>query len=214
MSELLFECYSAPSVVYAVDSLAAFHTSGQQDGLVVSSSTAATHIIPVLDGRGILANTKRLNYGGQTAIDYLLKLVQLKFPNFPVRVTASQAEVRSLRVPLPRARSPSFAQDMYHDHGYLSLDYPAEIAALADPDRIVAMDRIVQFPFSSAVAEEKTAEQLEQQLERRREAGRRLQEQQAQARLEKVCAVSLSSQRRSTALSSTKKSKTLAPGSS
>lgn len=59
MSELLFEGYRVPSVSYAVDSLASFYQSGQQDGLIVSSSTMATHIIPVLSGKGILGSAKR-----------------------------------------------------------------------------------------------------------------------------------------------------------
>lgn len=59
MSELLFEGYRAPSVSYSIDSLSSFYQSGQQDGLVISSSTVSTHVIPVLNGKGILGNAKR-----------------------------------------------------------------------------------------------------------------------------------------------------------
>lgn len=59
MSELLFEGYRVPSVSYAVDSLASFYQSDQKDGLIISSSTMSTHIIPVLDGKGVLGSAKR-----------------------------------------------------------------------------------------------------------------------------------------------------------
>lgn len=60
MSELLFEGYSVPSLTYGVDSLFAFHASpNPTDGLVVSSSAMSTTVIPVLNGRGVLANAKK-----------------------------------------------------------------------------------------------------------------------------------------------------------
>lgn len=59
MSELLFEGYRVPSVNYMVDSLASFYQSGQKDGLVVSSSTVSTHVIPVLNGKAALGSAKR-----------------------------------------------------------------------------------------------------------------------------------------------------------
>lgn len=59
MSELLFEGYQVPAVSYAVDSLSSFYYSGAKDGLVISSSTVSTHVIPVLNGKGILSNAKR-----------------------------------------------------------------------------------------------------------------------------------------------------------
>lgn len=78
MSELLFECYSAPSVAYGVDALFSYlynsalspakngmciivhcvwscnanaAVGGAKNGLVISSSYQATHILPVVDGR-------------------------------------------------------------------------------------------------------------------------------------------------------------------
>lgn len=59
MSELLFEGYQVPAVSYAIDSLSSFYYSGAKDGLVISSSTVSTHVIPVLNGKGILSNAKR-----------------------------------------------------------------------------------------------------------------------------------------------------------
>lgn len=62
MSELLFEGYNVPSVNYGVDSLFSFHQNSPTstgDGLIISSSTASTHVIPVLDGKGIMSSAKR-----------------------------------------------------------------------------------------------------------------------------------------------------------
>jgi hypothetical protein len=59
MSELIFEGYNAPSVTYSIDSLSSFYNTGYSDGIIVSSGTANTHVIPVINGRGILSNAKR-----------------------------------------------------------------------------------------------------------------------------------------------------------
>lgn len=62
MSELLFEGYGVPSVAYGVDSLFSFYANSPQpgaDGLVISSSTASTHVIPVLNGKGIFTSAKK-----------------------------------------------------------------------------------------------------------------------------------------------------------
>ncbi len=55
VSELLFECYRAPTVSYAVDSLLSFYYNAHMSeskptsGLIVHSSQSSTHIIPVID---------------------------------------------------------------------------------------------------------------------------------------------------------------------
>lgn len=69
MSELIFESYGAPSLAYGLDSLFSFHANSPSppnssypftsDGLVISSSTASTHVIPVLGGRGVLSRSKK-----------------------------------------------------------------------------------------------------------------------------------------------------------
>lgn len=38
----------------------------------------------------------RISYGGTQASEYMLKLMQLKYPTFPTKVTASQAQVCQL----------------------------------------------------------------------------------------------------------------------
>jgi actin-related protein 5 len=63
MTELLFECYSVPSVSYGIDSLFSFyanHDKKNEDGIVISAGHNATHIIPVIGGNGAMDRAKRL----------------------------------------------------------------------------------------------------------------------------------------------------------
>ena len=74
-SELLFECYRASSVSYAVDALLSFYYNAAKregdhfnqpttNGLIISSSYQSTHVMPIFDGSLSLENTKRLSLGG------------------------------------------------------------------------------------------------------------------------------------------------------
>jgi hypothetical protein len=65
MTELLFECYSVPSVSYGIDSLFSFYANQDkknEDGIVISAGHTATHIIPVIGGKGALDRTKRSDH--------------------------------------------------------------------------------------------------------------------------------------------------------
>ncbi|EDN11056.1 conserved hypothetical protein [Histoplasma mississippiense (nom. inval.)] len=110
MNEILFECYSAPAVAYGIDSLFSYRYNRGTDGLVISSSHASTHVIPVLNSKALLSNSSRLE------------------------------------------------------------------------DR----NRVIQYPFTEHVVVEKTEEELARIAERKKESGRRLQEQAAKIRLEKL----------------------------
>ncbi|RKP24224.1 hypothetical protein SYNPS1DRAFT_23682 [Syncephalis pseudoplumigaleata] len=58
MSELAFECYGAPSVSYGVDALFSYYQNGhsmERGGIVCSMGHAATHILPIVDGRGLFS---------------------------------------------------------------------------------------------------------------------------------------------------------------
>ncbi|KAJ7671952.1 hypothetical protein B0H17DRAFT_1244632 [Mycena rosella] len=169
-SELLFEQYSVPSVAYCVDSVMSFYQNNgpAASGLVLSFNTASTSVIPILAGKGILSHAKRIPWGASQSADHLLKLIQLKYTSFPTRVTPVQS------------------QWMLHTFCEFAPDYPALLRSLASPAALRAADRIVQFPFTLQVAEEKTPEELERIAERRREQGRKLQEMAAKMRTEKL----------------------------
>lgn len=167
MNEILFECYSAPSVAVGIDSLFSYRYNGGTDGLIVSSSHNSTHVVPVLGSRPILSNAARLNWGGSQGTDYLLKLLRLKYPNF-TRPTAEQ---------MP---------DLVHNHCYVSKNYDQELEGFLDWTGLEERDHVIQYPYTEHVVEEKTAEELARIAERKKESGRRLQEQAAKMRLEKL----------------------------
>ncbi|KAG8880507.1 Nuclear actin-protein involved in chromatin remodeling [Tulasnella sp. 331] len=172
-SEMLFELYSVPRVTYAIDALMSFAQNHaviplvDRDGLVLSFNTSSTSVIPILNGRGILPKTKRLPFGGHQASQYLVKLLQLKHPNFPAQN----------HLTLPQSGS-----WMYQTFSEFSLDYADTLRTLKDPADMTKANRVVQFPFSAALEKVKTEEELAAQTERRKESGRRLQEEAARKR--------------------------------
>ena len=120
-SELMFELYSVPSLAYAVDAVLSFYHNNlpspsssphTASGLAISFNTSSTSVIPILKGKGIMSQAKRCGFylltlpgvladhrsrsipwGSQQASEYLLKLVQLKYPTFSTRVTAAHTNV-------------------------------------------------------------------------------------------------------------------------
>ena len=169
MSEMIFECYGAPSVVYGIDSLFAYRQNQGKTGLVVSSSHSATHLIPVYDSKAMLSQAIRLNWGGWHAAEYLLKLLRLKYyTGFPGKLNSSQAE------------------NMVRDFCYVSRDYDQEISKIMEWTGLEDRERIVQYPYTEEVVVQKTEEELARIAERKKESGRRLQEQAAKMRLERL----------------------------
>ncbi|KAH0838738.1 hypothetical protein J3R83DRAFT_7092 [Lanmaoa asiatica] len=176
-SELMFEQYSVPSLTYCIDSVMSFYQNNRpsmqnapfaQDGLVISFNTASTSVIPILSGRGILSQAKRIPWGTQQSTEYLLKLIQLKYHSFPTRVASTQAAW------------------MLHNFCEFATDYPSMLRSLKIPANLRASERIVQFPFALPVVEEKTEEEVARIAEKRKEQGKKLQEMAAKNRMEKL----------------------------
>lgn len=168
MTEIVFECYGAPSLTYGIDSLFSYHYNGGNTGLVVSSSHSSTHLIPVYSRKPMLAQAIRLNWGGYHAADYLAKLMRLKYDHFPGKLNISQAE------------------SMVREHCYLSRDYDNELRTYLDWTGLEDRERIIQYPYTEEVIVRKTEEELAKIAERKKESGRRLQEQAAKMRLERL----------------------------
>ncbi|KIW90727.1 uncharacterized protein Z519_08510 [Cladophialophora bantiana CBS 173.52] len=169
MNEMLFECYNAPSVTYGIDSLFSYRQNKGQSGLIVSSSHTSTHIIPVLNRKPQMQMCTRLNWGGSQAQEYLLKLLRLKYPTFPGKFTTEQMET------------------YIKQYCNLSTDFAAELSTYLDWTGLEEnRDIIIQYPFTEQVVVEKSAEELARVAERKKESGRRLQEQAAKMRLEKL----------------------------
>ncbi|KAF4634140.1 hypothetical protein G7Y89_g3957 [Cudoniella acicularis] len=168
MTEIIFECYSAPSLAYGVDSLFSYDYNKGKTGLVVSSSHSSTHVIPVLNGKAILTQATRLNWGGSQSAEYLLKLIRLKYPTYPGKINSSQTEY------------------MVRDHCYLSKNYDEELSRYLDWTGLEDRDHVIQYPYTEEVVVQKSEEELARIAEKRKESGRRLQEQAAKMRLEKL----------------------------
>lgn len=109
-------------------------------------------------------------YGGTQSSDYMLKLMQLKYPTFPTKMSSAQA------------------QDLVNHHAFVAPDYQANLKALENRDAFADIDRIIQFPFTAPVIEEKTEEELARQAAKREENSKRLREAAVKSRLEKLIA--------------------------
>ncbi|GAO16768.1 hypothetical protein UVI_02057850 [Ustilaginoidea virens] len=168
MTEIIFECYGAPSLAYGIDSLFSYRHNKGNTGLVISSSFTSTHVIPVYNAKAMLGQAIRLNWGGYHGAEYLLKLIRLKYPAFSGKLNISQAE------------------NMITDHCYLSKDYDEEVAGYLDWTGLEDRDVVIQYPYTEEVVVQKSKEELARIAERKKESGRRLQEQAAKMRLEKL----------------------------
>ncbi|KAF1812918.1 actin-like ATPase domain-containing protein [Eremomyces bilateralis CBS 781.70] len=168
MTEILFEAYGAPSVAYGIDSLFSYKYNNGRTGLVVSSSYTSTNIIPVVNSKAMLTQASRLNWGRYHTNECLLKLMKLKYPPFPGKITDPQSD------------------DLVREHSRVSTNFDDEITAFLDWTGLEDRDRIVQHPYTEQVVVQKTEEELARAAEKRKESGRRLQEQAAKMRLEKL----------------------------
>lgn len=115
-----------------------------------------------------MSSVTRLNWGGYQGAEYLLKLIKLKYPSFPGKITETQAE------------------HMVREHCFVAKDYDTEIKTYLDWTGLEDRNHIIQYPFTEHIVIEKSEEELARIAERKREGGRRLQEQAAKMRLEKL----------------------------
>ncbi|ODV94205.1 hypothetical protein PACTADRAFT_44513 [Pachysolen tannophilus NRRL Y-2460] len=168
MYQLLFEAYQVPKVVSGIDSLFSFYANSGRDGLVIGTGHEATHIIPVLDGKGILNECKRIDWGGNSAVNYLQRSLNLKYPYFPSKFTNSQIDY------------------LIKDHCYISTDFDQEMRSYLDMDVLEQKDVCVEAPFTEVIKPQKTEEELRLETEKRKESGRLLQEMARKKRLEKL----------------------------
>ncbi|CAG97943.1 actin-related protein ARP5 [Kluyveromyces lactis] len=168
--QLLFECYGIPQVTFGIDGLFSFYANNSPDstGLIINSGHEDTNIIPVIKGKGILSEAKRIDWGGNQSIDYLKSLLSLKYPYFPSKLTDYHF------------------QSMYQNHCYFAKNYEEEVSDMFKLDVLENKDIVLEAPFTEVIQPQKTEEELRIQAEKRRETGKRLQEQAKQRRLEKL----------------------------
>ncbi len=80
----------------------------------------------------------------------------------------------------------SQAEHMVRDFCYVSQDYSKELAGYLEWTGPEDRERIIQYPYTEEVIVQKTEEELARIAERKKESGRRLQEQAAKMRLERL----------------------------
>lgn len=174
MQELLFEGYAPPRVAFGADVLGAanYVVSVREprselggDALLVFIGAETMHVLPVVNRRPLIEDSRRINWGGKLAAAFLHELLVMKYPNFPVPVNAGEVE------------------QMLRKHCFVALDYRAAVRECMDVARLAELERRIQAPMPKHVPQD--TERLERQAERRRESGRRLQEQAAVARAER-----------------------------
>ena len=162
MNELMFECYSVPSVAYGVDALFSLyknHSSIDEglevlpDALVVSIGFHTIHIIPIIDGEMITEGIRRINIGGFHLTNYGLKAMQLKYPSHVANITVGRAE------------------EILQDHCHIATDYNDELRNWTDCDYYNKNVRRLQLPFNLApkapVVDPEVVKQRRQELAKR-----------------------------------------------
>ncbi len=166
--ELLYENYNVKKLAIGIDSLFSYYQNNGSNGLVIGTGHEATHVIPVVKGKGLMTETKRINWGGHQASNYMGSLLQLKYPYFPTKTTNYQID------------------NIVKDFCYVSKNYEEELKSVFNVDILEDKDIVVEAPFTEIIQQQKTEEELARQAEKRKESGRRLQEQAQQKRLEKL----------------------------
>jgi actin-related protein 5 len=170
MSEILYELYNVPSVAYGVDSLFSYSYNNGNTGLVVSSAHMSTHLIPVVDKVPLIPHATRLDWGRAQCAEYLQRLLRAKYPGLLTSGKVNETQI----------------EDLVRQHCYVSQDYDKETLHLLDWSGLEDRDFIVQIPFQEKEVVQKTEEEIRRAEEKRKEGGRRLQEQAAKMRLEKL----------------------------
>lgn len=116
-SELCFESYSVPSVLYSPDCGLSYykHSPTLPDGISITSGFYTTRICPFLNHRLFTNKAKRVDLGGFHATDHLFRLINAKQPEI-----GSKLDVPKLI-------------DIKHNHCYVAKDYREELIHFA-PD--------------------------------------------------------------------------------
>ncbi|PVU89018.1 hypothetical protein BB561_005603 [Smittium simulii] len=175
MNELLFECYSTSSVAYGIDSLWSYYYNTQnlninpnEDSIIISTGNYFTNIIPVFSGKPQIQHAVRINVGGNSMADFMLRLIQTKYPSLPVKINDYQSKL------------------LTYNHTYFANDYAESLECSLNKNNLSNFDHIIQFPYKTISVIEKSQEEIEQQAEKRKENAKNLQRIAVRVRQEKL----------------------------
>ncbi|XP_058056079.1 actin-related protein 5 [Anopheles bellator] len=167
MSELLFECYAIPGLAYGVDCLFSYNVNqGAKHGLIIATGYHTTHVVPIMDGRMVVENIRRVNIGGSHMISFLHRCLQLKYTFHMNAITLSRSEM------------------LLHRYGEFAYDYMEELRNWANVEYYEQNVKKIQLPYNQTVAT--PALTTEQKVEKKKELSRRLAEINARRREEKL----------------------------
>lgn len=166
-------------MTFGIDSLFSHYyntdaSNAKKSSLVIGTGNESTHIIPIVNGKGVLLQTKRIDWGGSQLLQYCLRLLAMKYPYFPSKL------------------SPNNATNIVQDHCYISNHFQDELKTFLDMDNLETGDIVLQSNIESSLlsgnneSKKKSEEEIKRQTEKRREQGKRLQLQAQQKRLEKL----------------------------
>ena len=118
MTELMFELYGVPSLTYGIDMMFSYYYNnyekiknnfGLGNCLIISSSNQVTHILPIIDNKLDIKNTRRISIGSENAKDLLMKSLQLKYSDIKQKLTNE------------------VIQDIYHKYTMAAIDYEQQL---------------------------------------------------------------------------------------
>jgi len=91
MCQLMYECYGVPNLNFGTDALFSYMYSARKNprlnpptSLILRSGFSKTHALVVLDGKFDPSQTMRIDLGGNNSTDFLLKTLNLSYPNLKV----------------------------------------------------------------------------------------------------------------------------------
>ena len=118
MTELMFELYGVPSLTYGIDMMFSYYynnyeniknNEGLGNCLIISSSNQVTHILPIIENKIDLKNTRRISIGSENAKDLLMKSLRLKYSDIKQKLTNE------------------VIQEIYHNYTMAAIDYEQEL---------------------------------------------------------------------------------------
>jgi actin-related protein 5 len=160
--ELAFECYGVPAVSFGVDGLLSWRLNYPEtrEALIVNYGHSTTHVLPVVDSHLVANFSRRINIGGSTVTDSLMKTLQTRY--FYNR--------GMMTWPL--------AQEIILKHCFTATDYSQDLHSLKTKGQLR-----LQLPWTAPV--QPSDDELKRRQQQRKDQGQRLRELMAKKRTER-----------------------------
>eukprot|EP01147_Barroeca_monosierra_P000134 gene134-3525_t len=130
MSELLFEGYRCPSILYGIDALFSHYYNRPA---AVSAGHHASYVLPIINGRVDTFHCKRVEVGGEQVLNYAGRLLGARYPHLEADFT------------LP------IVEKITHSIGECALDYMAELRLLQQENFRLQKTKWLQLPVDPSL---------------------------------------------------------------